>query len=57
MIGAVLLAGRAALNLGAGRVYLGLLTQEDAPVVDLTQPELMLRPLPVFLSQIFWMLW
>lgn len=44
MIGAVLLAGRAALNLGAGRVYLGLLTQEDAPVVDLTQPELMLRP-------------
>ncbi|SFU72929.1 yjeF C-terminal region, hydroxyethylthiazole kinase-related/yjeF N-terminal region [Nitrosomonas eutropha] len=44
MIGAALLAGRAALNLGAGRVYLGLLTQEGVPVVDPTQPELMLRP-------------
>ncbi|MXS86344.1 NAD(P)H-hydrate dehydratase [Nitrosomonas sp. HPC101] len=44
MIGAALLAGRAALKLGAGRVYLGLLAQENAPVVDLVQPELMLRP-------------
>ncbi|MBP9713865.1 MAG: NAD(P)H-hydrate dehydratase [Sterolibacterium sp.] len=40
MAGAALLAGRAALHLGAGRVYLGML----APlVVDFQQPELMLR--------------
>ena len=43
MIGAALLAGRAALKLGAGRVYLGLLAQDDVPVVDPVQPELMLR--------------
>ncbi|MGQ0752709.1 MAG: NAD(P)H-hydrate dehydratase [Betaproteobacteria bacterium] len=42
MVGAVLLAGRAALKLGAGRVYLGLIAH-DAPLVDMTQPELMLR--------------
>jgi len=42
MSGAALLAGRAALKLGAGRVYLGLL-DADAPAVDLTQPELMIR--------------
>lgn len=42
MTGAALLAGRAALLLGAGRVYLGLLA-ENAPAVDLLQPELMLR--------------
>ncbi len=41
MTGAVLLAGRAALLLGAGRVYLGLLA-ENAPGVDFQQPELML---------------
>ncbi len=40
MAGAALLAGRAALGLGAGRVYLGML--ERLPV-DLGQPELMLR--------------
>lgn len=40
MAGATLLAGRAALNLGAGRVYVGML----APLpVDYAQPELMLR--------------
>ncbi len=43
MVGAALLAGRAALHLGAGRVYVGLLA-ENAPVVDFSQPELMLRP-------------
>lgn len=43
MAGAALLAGRAALKLGAGRVYLGLLA-ENAPTVDLRQPELMFRP-------------
>ena len=41
MVGAALLAGRAALKLGAGRVYVGLL---DRLAVDTTQPELMLRP-------------
>jgi hydroxyethylthiazole kinase-like uncharacterized protein yjeF len=40
MAGAALLAGRAALKLGAGRVYLGML--ERLPV-DSGQPELMLR--------------
>ena len=43
MVGAALLAGTAALKLGAGRVYLGLIAG-DAPGVDSTQPELMLRP-------------
>ncbi|MBI3936209.1 MAG: NAD(P)H-hydrate dehydratase [Betaproteobacteria bacterium] len=42
MVGAALLAGRAALRLGAGRVYLGLLA-DSAPAVDAVQPELMLR--------------
>jgi hydroxyethylthiazole kinase-like uncharacterized protein yjeF len=41
MAGAALLAGRAALKLGAGRVYVGML--EPLPV-DPAQPELMLRP-------------
>jgi ADP-dependent NAD(P)H-hydrate dehydratase / NAD(P)H-hydrate epimerase len=42
MVGAALLAGRAALRLGAGRVYVGLFA--DSPAADLDQPELMLRP-------------
>jgi hydroxyethylthiazole kinase-like uncharacterized protein yjeF len=42
MAGAGLLAGRAALWLGAGRVYLGLL-DGASPSVDIGQPELMLR--------------
>ncbi len=42
MVGAVLLAARAALRCGAGRVYAGLLAS-DAPLVDVLQPELMLR--------------
>ena len=42
MVGAALLAGRAALKLGAGRVYLGF--PGDPPLaVDPLQPELMLR--------------
>jgi hydroxyethylthiazole kinase-like uncharacterized protein yjeF len=40
MAGAALLAGRAALQLGAGRVYVGML---DRLACDPTQPELMLR--------------
>ena len=42
MVGAALLAARAALKLGAGRVYVGLLAR-DAPLLDTAQPELMLR--------------
>ncbi|MBL8397468.1 MAG: NAD(P)H-hydrate dehydratase [Candidatus Accumulibacter sp.] len=42
MVGAALLAGRAALKLGSGRVYLGLLDPQ-APAADWLQPELMLR--------------
>ncbi len=42
MVGAALLAGRAALKLGAGRVYIGLIAR-DAPLLDAEQPELMLR--------------
>ncbi len=54
MVGAPLLAARAALRLGAGCVHVGLLTN-NAPAVDMVQPELMLhsaadllrqRPLP-----------
>jgi hydroxyethylthiazole kinase-like uncharacterized protein yjeF len=40
MAGAALLAGRAALQLGAGRVYVGML---ERLAVDPQQPELMLR--------------
>lgn len=40
MAGAALLAGRAALKLGAGRVYAGLLEEQS---IDFGAPELMLR--------------
>ena len=42
MAGAALLAGRAALYSGCGRVYIGML--EDHLPADVTQPELMIRP-------------
>ncbi|MDY0073098.1 MAG: NAD(P)H-hydrate dehydratase [Thauera sp.] len=42
MLGAALLAGRAAMWLGAGRVHLGLL-HPQAPSVDTHHPELMLH--------------
>jgi len=42
MIGAALLAGRAALKMGTGCVQVGLLA-DDAPAVDLNVPELMLH--------------
>jgi hydroxyethylthiazole kinase-like uncharacterized protein yjeF len=42
MIGAPLLAGRAALHLGAGKVWIGF-AAADHPPVDWGQPELMLR--------------
>ncbi len=46
MAGAALLAGRAALHAGAGRVYVSLLDQAAqgaAPLQDVVQPELMFR--------------
>lgn len=48
MIGAPLMAARAALKLGAGCVHVGLLA-ENAPGVDLLQPELMLHSAPMAL--------
>lgn len=42
MVGAALLAGRAALKLGAGCVHVGLLAN-NAPAVDVQMPELMLH--------------
>ncbi len=42
MLGAPLLAGRAALKLGAGKVHLGFLAP-DHPALDPLQPELMLH--------------
>jgi len=42
MVGAALLAGRAALKLGAGCVHVGLLA-DNAPAVDSQMPELMLN--------------
>lgn len=47
MLGAALLAGRAALHGGAGRVYLGLL---DSLACDLLQPELMLKSADTLLA-------
>ena len=42
MVGAPLLAGRAALHAGAGKVWIGFVAA-DPPAVDWGQPELMLR--------------
>ncbi len=42
MVGAVLLAARAALLSGAGRVYAAMLSK-NAPVVDAAHPEIMMR--------------
>ncbi len=42
MVGAALLAGRAALKLGAGCVHIGLLA-DNAPSVDVQMPELMMN--------------
>jgi ADP-dependent NAD(P)H-hydrate dehydratase / NAD(P)H-hydrate epimerase len=44
MVGAALLAARAGLFSGAGKVFVGLLSP-DAPSVDPVHPELMVRPL------------
>lgn len=45
MVGAVLLAARAALHCGAGRIYAAMLCK-NAPRIDIFQPEIMLRSLP-----------
>lgn len=50
MVGAVLLAARSALLAGAGRVYAAMLCQ-NAPVVDIHYPEIMLRS-PSALTQL-----
>jgi ADP-dependent NAD(P)H-hydrate dehydratase / NAD(P)H-hydrate epimerase len=50
MVGAVLLAARAALHCGAGRVYAAMLCI-NAPDVDVYQPEIMLRS-PVAISKL-----
>jgi ADP-dependent NAD(P)H-hydrate dehydratase / NAD(P)H-hydrate epimerase len=50
MVGAVLLAARAALHCGAGRVYAAMLCK-NAPSVDMLQPEIMLRS-PAVISQL-----
>lgn len=42
MVGAALMAARAALRLGAGCVHVGLLA-DNPPAIDFTQPELMLH--------------
>lgn len=49
MVGAALLAGRAALKLGAGRVLVGLLG--EGPSVDFVQPDLMLRSIGELLER------
>lgn len=50
MVGAALLAARAAVHCGAGRVYAAMLCK-DAPSVDMCQPEIMLRS-PAALNQL-----
>lgn len=42
MVGAAVLAGRAAIKCGVGKVFLGLIA-ENALALDLAQPELMIR--------------
>lgn len=49
MAGAALLSARAALHLGAGRVYVGML---DPIAVDVQQPELMLRSVADAIEQV-----
>ena len=49
MIGAALLAGRAALHLGAGKIWVGLL--DERLLVDPTQPELMIVAANQLLTQ------
>jgi hydroxyethylthiazole kinase-like uncharacterized protein yjeF len=50
MVGAALLAGRAGIKIGAGKVFLGLLTEQTH--VDYAQPELMLRKPEALLADV-----
>lgn len=50
MIGAAILAGRAAFKLGAGVVHVGLLA-DKMPLVDMRMPELMLHPATAALAR------
>ncbi len=54
MTGAALLAGRAALKLGAGRVYCGMVREGRAsvPAFDPGQTELMLRPADTLIDSV-----
>jgi hydroxyethylthiazole kinase-like uncharacterized protein yjeF len=54
MTGAALLAGRAALKLGAGKVYCGMVREGRAsvPGFDPVQPELMLRPADTLIDSV-----
>ena len=47
MVGAAVLAARAALHGGAGRVFIGLLAAQGAPAFDYDFPELMVRDIPL----------
>ena len=49
MVGAALLAGRAALKLGAGRVLVGMLG--NGPAVDFAQPDVMIRSVEELLER------
>jgi len=49
LVGAAILAARAAVHLGVGKVWVGLAASER-PAVDWVQPELMLRAAPDVLS-------
>jgi hydroxyethylthiazole kinase-like uncharacterized protein yjeF len=50
MVGAAVLAARAAMAAGAGRVYLGLLARTEPAWVDPVHPELMVRPVAQLLE-------
>jgi hydroxyethylthiazole kinase-like uncharacterized protein yjeF len=50
MVGAAVLAARAALAAGAGRVYLGLLARTEPAWVDALHPEVMARPVAQLLE-------
>lgn len=50
MVGAAVLAARAALKSGSGRVYVGLTEMSSDFKLDIVQPELMFRDLPGLIS-------
>lgn len=50
MVGAAVLAARAALKSGCGRVYVGLAQETPSFSLDIVQPELMWRSLPALIE-------